>query len=258
MAPKNLAAEAKLSCKNLVFSASTKNIAASRYVYPTLDELADTIGHVVSHFKWIETFVQKSCRKKIDCIVAFIFSLKSFVGFGVGAGANIFCRYAMKYPKIVDALILVNCTSTAAGWIEWGYEKLNVYYLRSRGMTTLTVDYLMWHHFGRNLDQYNFDLVNSYKQYFSHLPNPKNLAGFIESYIRCPVLQIVGSGSPHVNDSVDFNGRLDPSKSNWLKVSDCSGLVLEEKPDKSYFGPRLSLAPNVIDANKRLPNLQDH
>jgi len=152
----------------------------------------------------------------------------------------------LKYPKMLDALILVNCSASAAGWIEWGYQKANVYYLRNRGMTTLTVDYLMWHHFGRNLDQYSTDLIMSYKQYFARLPNPKNLAGFIESYVKrtdlnlrrdgatldCPILQIVGAGSPHVEDMVDMNSKLDPSKSNWLKVSDSSGLVLEEKPDK--------------------------
>jgi len=31
-------------------------------------------------------------------------------------------------------------------------------------------------------------------------------------------LQIMGAGSPHVQDSVDLNSRLNPSKSNWLKV----------------------------------------
>lgn len=51
-------------------------------------------------------------------------------------------------------------------------------------MSNLTIDYLMWHHFGRNLDQYSPDLINSYKQYFAKLPHPKNLAGFIESYIK--------------------------------------------------------------------------
>lgn len=50
----------------------------------------------------------------------------------------------MKFPERVEALILINANCTQAGWIEWGYQKANVYYLRTKGMTNLTVDYLMW------------------------------------------------------------------------------------------------------------------
>lgn len=48
----------------------------------------------------------------------------------------------------VDMLCLVNCMSTTAGWIEWGYQKLNARTLRTKGMTQGALDYLMWHHFG--------------------------------------------------------------------------------------------------------------
>jgi hypothetical protein len=34
-----------------------------------------------------------------------------------------------------------------------------------------------------------------------------------------PVLNVTGDYSPHVDDTVTFNGRLDPSKTNWMKVS---------------------------------------
>lgn len=77
------------------------------------------------------------------------FGLKSVIGFGVGAGANILARFALAHPEKVNALCLINCVSTQAGWIEWGYQKLNVRHLRSQGMTQGVLDYLMWHHFGR-------------------------------------------------------------------------------------------------------------
>ena len=48
-------------------------------------------------------------------------------------------------------MCLLNCISTTAGWIEWGYQKLNARHLRSKGMTQGALDYLMWHHFGRVL-----------------------------------------------------------------------------------------------------------
>lgn len=49
----------------------------------------------------------------------------------------------------VEALCLINVVSTPAGWIEYGYQKLNSRYLKSKGMTQGVMDYLMWHHFGK-------------------------------------------------------------------------------------------------------------
>ncbi|CAK9805166.1 Protein NDRG3 [Anthophora plagiata] len=91
-----------------------------------MDELAEQLLFVLGHF-----------------------GLKSVIGFGVGAGANILARFALAHPEKVNALCLINCVSTQAGWIEWGYQKLNVRHLRSQGMTQGVLDYLMWHHFGR-------------------------------------------------------------------------------------------------------------
>lgn len=79
-----------------------------------------------------------------------------------------------------------------------------------------------------------------YKSYFERNVNPTNLALFIDSYVRrtdlniqreldptkrkdsttlkMPVINITGSLSPHVDDTVTFNGRLDPTNSSWMKV----------------------------------------
>lgn len=91
-----------------------------------MEELASQLDFVLSHF-----------------------ALKQFIGFGVGAGANILARFALQNPNKVSALCLINCVSTQAGWIEWGYQKINARHLRSKGMTQGVLDYLMWHHFGR-------------------------------------------------------------------------------------------------------------
>lgn len=196
------------------------------YVYPTMDGLAKIVETCVEHFE-----------------------IKDFIGFGVGVGANVMLRYALQNDSKIVALVLVNLVPTTAGWIEWGYQKVNMSYLRNYGMTSFTVDYLLWHHFGKHLEQYNQDIVRQYRAYFQHLPNPGNLAAFIECYVnrtalffsrdgtagptlKIPVLQIVGSGSAFVNDTVDANAQFDPSKSDWIKVSDSCGLVLDDKPEK--------------------------
>ncbi|PIO67156.1 hypothetical protein TELCIR_11109 [Teladorsagia circumcincta] len=102
----------------------------------------------------------------------------------------------------------------------------------------------MWHHFGRRLDECSPDIVRQYRVYFQHLPNPTNLAMFIESYVNrsaiamsrdgqngpqlnVPVLQIVGAGSPFVNDTVepfcycDVTGRSEWSSAECACTADC-------------------------------------
>lgn len=195
------------------------------FTYPTMEGLAKVVESVVDHFR-----------------------LNTFIAFGVGVGANVLLRYAVANQNRVDALIMVNCSANQAGWVEWGYEKWNIRNLRLTGMTSFTIDYLLWHHFGRRYDQCSPDIVRQYRVFFQHLPNPNNLAAFIESYIqrtpvaisrdglsgpqlKIPVLQLVGSGSAHIEDTVDVNTKLDPAHADWIKISDSCGLVLDDRPD---------------------------
>lgn len=87
----------------------------------------------------------------------------------------------------------------------------------------------------------NYDLVQVYRNYFEKYVNPVNLALFIDSYVRrtdlnitreadparrrdsnatlaMPIMNITGACSPHVDDTVTLNGRLDPTNSSWMKV----------------------------------------
>ncbi|WKX89563.1 hypothetical protein Q1695_008880 [Nippostrongylus brasiliensis] len=228
------------------------------YVYPSMDGLAKIVETVVDYFE-----------------------LQSLIAFGVGVGANVLLRYALLNQRRLDALILVNCVANTAGWIEWAYQKMNLRYLRGVGMNTFTVDYLMWHHFGRRLDECSPDIVRQYRVYFQHLPNPTNLAMFIESYmnrspiaisrdgqtgpqLNVPVLQIVGAGSPFVNDTVDVNTKLDPAHSDWIKVSDACGLVLDDRPEvvtesMMLFLQGLGFFPtmNVVKLMKKIQDTQN-
>ncbi|XP_053206688.1 protein NDRG3-like [Panonychus citri] len=202
------------------------------FVYPTMDQLAEQIEAV--------------CK---------FYGIKNFIGFGVGAGANILSRFALRNPGVVDGLYLVNCTASQSSWSEYLYQKMNVYYLTSTAALVSSTtfpqsvqDYLLWYHFGRVTEERNRDLIAVYSKYFSGQSiNPRNLSLFIDSYIRrtdlgiirgdkeknfkCSVLLLCANLSPHVDDTVNMNSRLNPENSTWMKLSD-SGMALEEQPGK--------------------------
>ncbi|XP_013403865.1 protein NDRG3 isoform X26 [Lingula anatina] len=217
-----------------------------RYHFPSMDELSEMILPVLQFY-----------------------GIKHFIGFGMGAGANILTRFALNHPEKVDALALVNCTASVSGWTEWGWQKLNTWYLKSGSMTGFTEDYLLWHWFGQKTVDQNYDLVRMYRDTMKHI-NPHNLALFIESYTKrtalavhrdlpklgvkstpgkntgaraldCDVLLMAGDNSPHLDAMVDMNSRIDPSKTSWMKISDCGGMPLEEAPEKVCDAFRLFL-----------------
>jgi len=212
--------------------------AGAQYVYPTMDELGSMIAPVIDELK-----------------------IKRFIGFGVGAGANVLSRFALQYPERVEALLLINPSASQAGWIEWGYQKWNAWYLKSGMMTTGVEEYLLWHWFGNKTLENNHDLVSAYLEYMKSI-NPTNLGHFVDSYIKrtdlgivreldparkslvknfsCPVMLVAGDYSPHLDDTVAMNSRLDPSDSTWMKF-ECGGMVLEEAPGKLCESFRLFL-----------------
>lgn len=109
------------------------------YQYPTMDQLAEMLIPLMQHF-----------------------NMKPFIGFGVGAGANVLSRFALSHPDKVDSLCLVNCTAGKAGWGEWGYQKWNSWYLKSGNLTAGVEEYLLWHWFGKKTMSENYDLVATY------------------------------------------------------------------------------------------------
>jgi len=197
------------------------------YAFPTMDGLAQIVDTVVAHF-----------------------GLKSFIGFGIGAGANVLLRYALKKQQVLIALVLINAGCERAGWIEWGYQKTNISLLRSKGMNNFTVNYLMWHHFGKHEEYCEPDVTRQYRSFFFNHPNPSNLAKFMESYLsrteialqnvsgakspilKVPILQLVGSRSAFLEETITVNTKLNPALSEWVKVSNACGLVLDEKSEE--------------------------
>ena len=80
--------------------------------------------------------------------VLHFFGIPHIVGLGVGLGSNVLSRFARRRPTMVDGLILVNCNSGTAGWLEWVYHKVNIKSLKkASSVTTLpdsVVEYLIW------------------------------------------------------------------------------------------------------------------
>jgi len=203
--------------------------------YPSMEQLAEQVQEVLNHF-----------------------NLVKYIGVGVGLGANVLTRHSLLYPERVDCLMLVNTCSTKAGWVEWGYQKRNISHLRTTGVTQPVLDYLLWHHLGQDYEERAHDLLQVYRQYFSNNVSGANLAPLVEQYIwrtdipmtrdavdtsgtlQVPVLNLVGIHSPHIEESVVFNGRLTPSKTNWIKVQDAA-MVLEEQPGRVCQAFRLFL-----------------
>ena len=79
--------------------------------------------------------------------------------------------------------------------------------------------------------------IQVYKDYFSHNVNAANLAPLVEQYIwrtdinltrdisekntiQAPVLNLVGlhAAAMIIDETVTFNGRLTPTKANWIKI----------------------------------------
>lgn len=205
------------------------------YEYPSMEQLAEQVQEILNHF-----------------------NLVKYIGVGVGLGANVLTRHALSYPERVDCMMLINTCTTKAGWVEWGFQKRNVSHLRTSGVTQTVLDFLLWHHLGQDYDERAHDLLQVYRHYFSNNLNGANLAPLIEQYIwrtdipltrdvidtsktlQPPVLNLVGIHSPHIEESVTFNGRLTPKQTNWIKVQDAA-MVLEEQPGKVCQAFRLFL-----------------
>lgn len=177
--------------------------------YPTMDELAEIITTVKNHL-----------------------GFRTFTGFGVGLGANVLVRYAVKHPKCVEALLLVNCCCTSAGIYEWMNQRVNLTLLQNKWMMA---NYLLQHHFGHP-EECNQDLVTVYRENFTQNINHTNLAHLVNAYInrsnldigsrdiekvkrdkpkvRCPVLNMTSSLSVHISDvEISTHASLLPSPS---------------------------------------------
>ncbi|KAK4002479.1 hypothetical protein OUZ56_004303 [Daphnia magna] len=86
-------------------------------------------------------------------------SITYVIGLGEGAGANILARFGMDYPERSLGLILIHCTSTVAGVMEYFRDKLINWKLAHVGMNPTAEQYLVFHKFGRSLNDRLFNEI---------------------------------------------------------------------------------------------------
>ena len=87
----------------------------SSYIYPNIDQLVSLLLSVTEHY-----------------------NILTMLGLGVGLGANILLRFALKHQQMVEGLVLINCSAqrqgrigysslamsrSCAGWAEWAFHK---------------------------------------------------------------------------------------------------------------------------------------
>ncbi|XP_035674080.1 uncharacterized protein ZK1073.1-like isoform X3 [Branchiostoma floridae] len=189
---------------------------------------------------------------------------KDVVGLGVGAGANILCRYAMVSAYDVLGLCLLECSAESAGFLEWGQEKIASLQLNMKGMNPTSESYLIWHHYGNDLAKAKHQKLKEVHAFHDNLyktMNPHNLACFVETYMartnfmdklktmKCRVLMVTGSRSAHVKDVEKTYTAMDRQNSEILKLD--GGDVMDDNPEKLaesmlFFLQGLGLVASVV------------
>jgi len=198
--------------------------------YPNMNELAEIVADVVDHFE-----------------------MKYFLGVGVGAGSNVLTRYGLLHPVKLLGLFLINPNDTTTGYYHWTRAIWNdIPYMKTGVITDWIQGWLLDHRFGACTER-NLDLEQSHLQLLDEL-DPMAVAGYIESYMNRTALGMVrpysslDSNVPTLKTDAmlvsgematdlcramfEMNGNMDPTKTQFISVSDSTGAVMDEAPDK--------------------------
>ncbi|KRX52961.1 Uncharacterized protein T02_8218 [Trichinella nativa] len=190
------------------------------FVFPTLDKIAEDLSFVLDYFNF-----------------------KTAIGFGEGAGANIICRFAMMHSNRCLGIVLVHCTSTTAGVVEYIKDKMIGRKLSCHVMNQSAFDYLIFHKFGSTADD-NPEKVAAYLTHVKEKLNPYNMSLYLDSFMRrtdlstdlaeklqVDALLVVGSRASHLHTVYTMHQSMSKLKSTLLVVDDV-GDVISEAPEK--------------------------
>lgn len=192
--------------------------------YPSLQDIASDLVCVLDHF-----------------------DVRTVIGFGQGAGANVVCRFAIVHPNRCLGVCLVKCTSTTAGVMEYVKDKYIKLQLDSNNMHSAAYEYLTVHRFGQKADDKS-DVVVAYVEDLKKHFNPVNLAKYLNSFckrtdlssslatdLKCDTLLVVGSKASHLHTVYTMHQAMNREKTTLLVV-DGVGDVMSEAADKLTRG----------------------
>ncbi|ULT79663.1 hypothetical protein L3Y34_010324 [Caenorhabditis briggsae] len=185
--------------------------------FPTLDGIGDDLNAVLDKFE-----------------------VKSAIAFGEGVGANIICRFAMGHPNRIMGIILVHCTSTTAGIIEYCKEKVMNMRLENSIMSDGAWDYLLAHKFGGE-SKSRAEYLEELKQTL----NAKNLSKYLVAFTKrtdlsstigtkletVDALLVTGSKASHLHTVYTTHKSMNKKKTTLLVVDNVAD-VMQEAPDK--------------------------
>eukprot|EP00794_Sanderia_malayensis_P005376 gene5376-6049_t len=215
---------------------------SSQYQFPSIQQMAKMLVPVLEHFNLTN----------------------DVVGFGVGAGANILIHLAMEKPSWIVGLVVVDPAGGSAGFREWGEEKLASWKLETKGFTSSTEKFLIWHHFGNKAKKVNMERLDQYIKEVSSSQNPHNMAQFVKAYMnrndlftdiskkltktivqsgikvytsdfRCQILIITSDHSPYKEEAARLFSHLPKLKANIMEAQDTVNVFFED-PSKCGEG----------------------
>jgi len=166
--------------------------------------------------------------------------VRTCIAFGEGAGANIICRFALSWPNRIMGIILVHCTSTTAGVIEYFKDMLTNLRLESGMMTQGAWDYLIAHKFGSADKKEKQQYIDELKSTM----NPKNLSKYLYSFskrtdfstiigaklINMDALLVTGAKAPHLQSIYNTHKSMNKKKTTLLVVDNVCD-VMSEAPE---------------------------
>ncbi|CAJ0583646.1 unnamed protein product, partial [Mesorhabditis spiculigera] len=165
--------------------------------------------------------------------------VQSCIAFGEGAGANIVSRFAMEYPNRIMAIILVHCTSTTAGILEYCKDKIMNVRLESGVMSDGAWDVLAAHKFGSN-ERDKQEYIDSLKSTL----NVKNLSKYLLAFSKrtdissllgtkldtVDALLVSGGKASHLQSVYTTHKNMNRKKTTLLVVDNVCD-VMSEAPD---------------------------
>jgi len=171
------------------------------------------------------------------------FNVKTVIGIGEGAGANIICRFGMAHPNRVLGIILIHCTSTTAGVFEYIKDKVINWKLGAQGMNQTAWEYLTFHKFGQNTGE-KVDTIKAYMDDLKQRMNPLNLGRYMDTFLKrsdlsttlasklkVDALLVVGSKASNLHTVYTMHQAMSKSNTTLLVVDDV-GDAMSEAPQK--------------------------